>query len=413
MKLSTTSKLAGLFVASALFGLTACDKNDEPSTGGEDGRTVFHVAADVADPDGDATVFMQPTKNIVDTTLTFINNGYQMEGVRSARVLAAGGRIYNLNYGTGQIHELEYDDNRSYNKIQTVNLSTWLGEYPRFGAVSDEYLLAHNVVNTASDDERSITVFLQVAKVGIPGLVFNSETDFVQYELGTFTVGEDYVFRVDAPVVYGNKVYYGTAYRKVGEPDVEDTPRPDELATLVLDWPSLDNPQVTTTPASIGDTYGYRGTAMFVHENYVYQVNMTTDGSDAVITRLDADGNYDLNYEFNIRNVLGRSVGSVHFHHVGEGKGYIALEDISLGAEVEDRYEMAYFDVNTKSIEILSEVPKSNMFYYQSGAMEEGVFNIAVSPSTENAYIWQFEGTTTEKGAQLDGGNIFVQGIYK
>ncbi|KXX67581.1 hypothetical protein [Flammeovirga sp. SJP92] len=414
MKLSTTSKLASLFVATALFGLTSCEKNDEPSAGGEETeKTVFHIAADVADPDGDATVFMQPTANLVDTTLTFINNGYQMEGVRSARVTTAGGRVYNLNYGTGEIYELEHDGGSSYTKVQTVNLSKWVGEYPRFAAVSDDYILAHNVLRETSEDQRSITVTLQVVKVGLPGLVFNEAEDYVQHELGTFSVGEDYVFRVDAPVISGNKVYYGTGYRTVGEPDAESTPRPDEMASIILDWPSLANPKIVTTDASQGDTYGYRGTAMFVHEDYVYQINMTTGGSDAVITRLDANGNYDANYEFNITDVIGRAVGSINFHHVGGGKGYVALDDLSLGSDVEDTYDMAYFDVTAKTVEVLSEVPKSNMWYYQSGAIEDDKFYMAVSPSTENAYIWEFSGTDAVKGAQLDGGNVFVQGVYK
>lgn len=414
MKLTTTSKLANLFATIALFGLaTSCDKEDEPSGGGEPTeKTVFHVAADVSDPDGDATVFMQPTTNLVDTTLTFINNGYQMEGIRSARVTTAGGRIYNLNYGSGEIYELEYDGNTSYNKIQTVNLSKWVGEYPRFAAVSDDYILAHNILRETSDDQRSITVTLQVVKVGLPGLVFNEAEDYVQHELGTFNVGDDYVFRVDAPVVNGSKVYYGAGYRTVGEPDAENTPRPNEMATIVLDWPALSNPKTVTTNASQGDTYGYRGKAMFVYDNYVYQINMTTGGSDAVITRLDSNGEYDPNYLFNISSTVSNA-GSINFHHVGDGKGYVALEDTSLGADVVDAYGIYYFDVNAKTVEKISNVPMSNMWYYQSGAMEGDKFYMAVSPSTENAYIWEFEGTDAVKGAQLDGGNVFVQGIYK
>lgn len=414
MKFSTTSKLASMFATTAFFALTSCDNNDEPSTGGgETEKTVFHVAADVSDPDGDATVFMQPTTNIVDTTLTFINNGYQMEGIRSARVTTAGGRVYNLNYGTGEIYELEHDGNTSYNKVQTVNLSKWVGEYPRFAAVNDEYILAHNILRETSDDQRSIKVTLQIVKVAIPGLMFTESEDYVEHVLGTFNVGDDYVFRVDAPVISGGKVYYGTGYRTVGEPDAENTPRPDEMATIVLDWPALSNPKIVKTDASQGDTYGYRGKSMFVYDNYVYQINMTTGGSDAVITRLDANGNYDANYEFNITNVIGRSVGSINFHHVGEGKGYVALDDLSLGDDVLDTYDVAYFDVNVKSVEVLSNVPKSNMWYYQSGAIENGKFYMAVSPSKENAYIWEFEGTDAVKGAQLDGGNVFVQGVYK
>ncbi|NLR90590.1 hypothetical protein [Flammeovirga agarivorans] len=414
MKLSTTSKVAALMTAAAFFGLTSCDKNDEPSAGGgPTEKTVFHVAADVTDPDENVAVFMQPTTNVTDTTLTFMNNGYEMDGERSARVTAAGGRIYNLNYGTGQIYELEHDGNTSYTKVSEVDISHLVGTHPRYAAVSDEMLLAHNVVKTYNEENTEVQITLQIVKISIPGLNFNAENDFIEHDLGTFAIGDSFVGRVDAPVIMDNKVYYGTQYRLLGQPDNGEpsSDRPDAIATVVLDWPTLENPKTVTYEDSKGDTYGYRGKAMHVIDGFVYQINMTTQGSDAVITRLNNQGEYDTSYKFDITDKVGKAVSSINWHHAGEGKGYVALGDPN--SDEDNIYEIAYIDVVAQDVQILNEVPKSDMWYYQSGAVDQGKYYMAISPVGADAYIWEFEGTTATKGAQLDGGNIFVQGIYK
>ncbi|PWJ41775.1 hypothetical protein [Sediminitomix flava] len=414
MLVTNTTKKIALGILAIATCLTSCSEDNKGFEGDRPMvKDVFHVATDVTDPDENVSVFMQPTTNVTDTTLTFINNGYEMDGERSARVLTAGGRIYNLNYGTGQIYELEHNGTSSYNKVSEIDISHLVGTHPRYAEISDNMLLAHNVVETFNEENTEVTVTLQIVKISIPGLYFNATTDFVEHDLGTYKIGEAYVNRVDAPVIMGNKLFYGTQYRLLGQPNngEPNTERPDEMATLVVDYPSLENYKIVTSDASIGDTYGYRGKSMYVYNNHIYQVNMTTEGSDAVILRLNREGEYDQNYVFNIANQLGQSVGTINWHHVGNGRGYIAIDDISI--DHNNSYDMAYIDVEKQEIEILHDVPKSDMWFYQSGAVHEGKFHIAISPIGAEAYIWEFDGYKTRKGAKLDGGNIYVQGIYK
>ncbi|MGB0838138.1 MAG: hypothetical protein ACPGRE_08560 [Flavobacteriaceae bacterium] len=400
-------KLGVLPAAILSLSLASCtDTTDSPVVEPETG-TPFHIAADVTDPDESVAVFMQPLSDLTSGNITFENTGYEMDGVRSARVLTAGDRIYNLNYGGGTISELEFDGVDSYDQTAYVSIDQYVGLYPRFGAIGDDYLLAHNVVNEYNEETAVTTITLQIVKLGLPGLTLE---DYDNIVLGEYQVGDDYIFRVDAPVVLGDKLFYGTGYRKLGESGSSDAQRPAAMATLVLDWPSLENPTTVLSEASQGDTYGYRGRSMHVYNDKVYQINMTTGGSDAVITRLNAEGTYD-DYVLNITSKLGGSRSSVNWHDGGNGKFYAAIQDNAI--ESDNSYAMYSINLDASSVDLIPNIPLSDMWYYQSGAQDGNDYHIAVSPVGENAYIWALNGTTAVQGAQLDGGNIFVQGIYR
>jgi hypothetical protein len=397
-----------LFTLTAIFSLvlSSCTEDINGDIEEPKAQKPFHIAADVTDPDENVAVFMQPLMDIGEGDITFENKGYEMDGVRSARVLTAGDYIYNLNYGGGTISELQYDEVDSYVQNGFVSIEQYVGLYPRFAAIGEEHLLAHNVLKEMNEAEDTMTVTLQILKLSVPGLALEAYENIV---LGEYAIGDYYVGRVDAPVVLGDKLFYGAQYRIVGESG-RNQPKPDEMATVVLDWPSLSNASVVTSDASIGDTYGYRGKSMHVYNNKVYQINMTTGGSDAVITRLNSSGNYD-DYVLNITNSMGGSRSSVNWHNGGNGKFYAAIRDNSI--ESDNDYEMVYINLEAGSVEVIPNVPKSDMWYYQSGAIEEDSFHIAVSPIGEDAYIWALNGASATQGAKLNGGNIFVQGIYK
>jgi hypothetical protein len=402
-------KTSNFFIIAGILSIffASCSENDNENDNQPVIQTPFHVAADVTDPDDNVAVFMQPLMDISEEEITFENKGYEMEGVRSARVLTAGEHIYNLNYGGGTIAELMYDGIDSYTQTSYVSIEEYVGLYPRFGAIGDDYILAHNVVKEMNDTEDTLKVTLQIVKLSIPGLALEAYENIV---LGEYAIGEYYVGRVDAPVVLENKLFYGAQYRIVGESG-RNQPRPDELATVVLDWPTLTNPSIVTSAASKGDTYGYRAKSMHVYNNKVYQINMTTTGSDAVITRLNSSGTYDNDYVLNITNAMGGERSSVNWHNGGNGKFYAAIKDNTITND--NAYEMVYINLDAGSIEVIPNVPKSDMWYYQSGAIEGDSFHIAVSPIDEDAYIWALNETNATKGAKLNGGNIFVQGIYK
>lgn len=391
-----------LLVATACLTFACAD--DEKETIEE--QSVFHIAADV-DLNDEAEVQMAPATVLNEGSFSVVENGTQMEGTRSAYLAEANGLIYNLNYGTGVIRELEYDGANSYKLLSEVDASVKLGTYPRFEVVGDneESLMAFYVTTTKSDDETTATASLQLVDYDLPGLNYRKD---VNIDLGTYNTGEFYVSRVDAPVILDGKVYIGTSQSKVGGTRSD---YPTDIKTIVLDYPSLDNVEIISSSASEGQTYGYRGRSMYVYNEAVYQINWAVNDADVVITRLK-DSAYDNSYVLNISEALGGGTyGSVNWFHIGNGKGYAAIEDKSI--EDDNNWFLVYIDLEAKSVQKIEGVPMSDMFAYQNAVVTGGsTFNIAISPVGQDAFIWQINGATATKGAQLDGGNVWVQGIY-
>jgi hypothetical protein len=150
---------------------------------------------------------------------------------------------------------------------------------------------------------------------------------------------------------------------------------------------------------------------MYVYNNDVYQINWARNDSDVVITKLN-NGTYDESFVLNITEKLGGGIfGSVNWFHIGGGKGYAAIEDKSI--DNDNNWFIVYIDLNAETVQRIDGIPMSDMFAYQNSVVTgESTFNIAICPVDEDAYIWQIDGATATRGAQLDGGNVFVQGIY-
>ena len=388
--------------ASVLF---ACkkekDQEDVP-------KGSYHIAADI-EINESAEVQIAPANTLSEGQISIVANGTQMEGVRSAYIAEANGRIYNLNYGTGVIRELEPNGSGSYAVSAEVDASVKLGQYPRFEVVGDynQTLLVFYVASVKNADETEVTTTLQIVDYDLPGLNLRKS---VEIEIGTYKTDDIYVNRVDAPVVLDGKVYFGTQQGQVGA--TRGAPIPlDMLQTIVLDYPSLENLSMTTSQASSGQNYGYRGRSMYNYNNAIYQINWPANGSDVVITRL-SNAMYDDSYTLNITNKLGGGTyNALNWFHIGNGKGYAAIEDMSI--ENDNNWFIVYIDIDAQTVEKVNEIPMSDMFYYQNAVVTgDNTFNIAICPVGEDAYIWQINGTTATKGAQLDGGNVFVQGIY-
>jgi hypothetical protein len=370
--------------------------------------STFHIAADV-EINESAEVQIAPFTDLSEGMLSVVDNGTQMEGTRSAYLAEANGMIYNLNYGTGVIRELQPNSNGSYDVTAEVDAAGRLGTNPRFEVVgdNDETLLAFYVAKETNDDETEVTTTLQILDYDLPGLRFRTYTEII---LGTYSTDDIYIGRVDAPVVLDGKIYIGTSQSKVGASrgDVWDL---DGLQTIVMDYPSFENFTVTKTYASSGHNYGYRGRSMYVYNNDVYQINWARNDSDVVITKLN-NGTYDDSFVLNITEKLGGGIfGSVNWFHIGGGKGYAAIEDKSI--DNDNNWFIVYIDLNAETVQRVDAIPMSDMFAYQNSVVTgESTFNIAICPVDEDAYIWQIDGATATRGAQLDGGNVFVQGIY-
>ncbi|AZQ65052.1 hypothetical protein EI427_22795 [Flammeovirga pectinis] len=403
MKFYQSNILIKLFSLITLFTFAGCNNDDTTNeTPIDPTEKVFNIAADVSTTDA-AMVYMAPTNSLTEGDFSIVDNGTEMKGERSAYLAEANGLIYNLNYGTGVIRELEYDGKSSYNQLTEISVQQFVGTHPRFEVVSNESLLAFYVATSEPNTQNEVEVTLQIVKMKIPGLQIE-ETEEVS--LGTYAENDAYVSRVDAPVVMNGKVYFGTQQKINGNPDGYA----DDLATIVLDYPSFENYSIVHSSQSKGHNYGYRGRSMYEYQNAVYQVNWPVDGADVVFTKL-VDGDYDNSYSFNVTETLGGgSFGSVNWFHIGGGKGYVAIEDKSI--DDDNNWYLARVDVINKTIEKVEGIPYSDLFKYQNAVVEGEKFYMAISPNGGESFVYEIENTTAAQGLQLDGGNVYVQGIY-
>src|SRR5690606_37282332 len=99
-------------------------------------------------------------------------------------------------------------------------------------------------------------------------------TGFKQYEI-PLTQEEELqghtLFRLDAPVLNkaGNKLIIGTWMQKRNPLTGETESNFERLGTksVVVDYPSLENPQVITSSVADGDCSGYRGFNSFLADD--------------------------------------------------------------------------------------------------------------------------------------------------
>ncbi|GAO31593.1 hypothetical protein [Geofilum rubicundum] len=225
--------------------------------------------------------------------------------------------------------------------------------------------------------------------------------------------GKAYVFRVDAPTVLGDKIYYGVGRRAL-DANIPLT----GMHTIVLDYPSLTNPRYIRSDKGDGNTNGYRGSNMHAYDGYVYQANRALEGNTTMILRLK-DGVYDDSWAFDVTAALGEAFNTNNWYHAGGGICYMSAQFPNAGDE-NNQWGVVRIDLNNQTA-IKMNVPMSNLFGYQNGVSIDGQFYMAVSPvgsageSDPFVYIFDIESTDPNAfttGLELDKGNIFVEGIF-
>ena len=412
-----------------LLAFFSCKKdNDDDGTDNPTGKT-FNLAASIVEG-GETSVYLAPVTNLKSGSLTFVNNGYELPAANAARVVSMGDYTYSLNYGTGIISQYKNNSTGGYDLIKEIDGGTAVGtKTPRYKAVNNNYILVHNV-SVATEYEpdgttiKSVTPTMTCAVISIPDLVVVQKMEpFIIPQTAASRAEKLYGFRIDAPVVASGKVYYGLmrTVNGIGRGGIPGS----GMETVVMDFPSLANPQVIRSDVASGHTNGYRTPSMHVDENgAIYQSNQfmalfgfdLTAGDNTVITKL-VNGAYDPTYVFNVSEALTDKISTAGWFYVGNGIGYmpIILEDVyESGAD--NYWSLARIDLNQKTAVKLN-VPLSNLLEYQSAVVNDGKFYMAISPIGGEAYVYEFDPAFTSpdaftKGLKLDDGNIFIQGIY-
>ncbi|MGL4851072.1 MAG: hypothetical protein ACRC3Z_00225 [Phocaeicola sp.] len=425
-----------LLACAAAF--TACsNSNDLPGSSdtnpdfeGNQDRNYFNIVLGVGD-DGNDGVYIQAQEDVATGTIGFRGFGFEVPSTRTARVNSSedGKYVYSLDYGGGTISKYQVNGGQSYTNINTLSISLAVGSTnPRWSKVNDETALLHNVTVTRQyKDEAGTEYDYSRAMASLVAVNLGEESNGMslgavqQIEIPRSQEDIDRnlnIWRIDAPVVTGNKAYYGVAKRSYNPETAENITLTDYYSTmLVADYPSLTNLKVISSSICTGENYGYRTPPAHVVENGdIYQ--MVGNGQKAKVLRITNEA-YDNTYDFDLSAALGQEVGSLGWFYVGNSIGYALVYDLAQGqGEAESAWGVARIDLaNQTAVKMNLNFPLW-LRQYQNGVLKDGKFHMALAPVGENGAIYMFDPSSTSAdaftiGATLEnlGGQFYI-GVY-
>ena len=396
-----------------------------------------------ASPTGETKMYTQTLTNLkADVTVSYDGYGFEMPSTRTARIFSAdeGGSLFNLDYGGGRIYKYSVDGGQEYSLLFEKNVEFAMGTaYPRWTKASEESAsiqYAGTAVADTLDDGTFVKndVPLRIMNVALEDLSFNhieefnipvTATDLTPYTMadqdGVDAAHYNYVGRVDAPVISGDKIYYGmskSAYCPTNPCSGRGCPSAtyQNTETLVLDYPELTNPSVISTDIARGATNGYRTPVAHKDENGdVYQIITVPDATyDTYILKI-SDGAYDDSFKFNLSDLLDENTRSCGWFYVGEGIGYVPyLRSDESEDYADSNWSVARVDLYSGTA-IKMNLPENLWLrQYQNGVLKNGLFYMAITPTGENGNIYIFDVDSTspdgfESGATLEN---LAEGTY-
>ena len=428
-------KIKSVFVicAMALTVFVSCEENNNPELPLPEVKKDFQLA--FASGSGSISgTYLQGVSDLSTGEITFSGKGYSMTSSRTARVFVSddGSTIYSLNYTEGTIDKLTYQGGDDYTKITTLDASIPLGNKTiRFTKLDDKEASVHYIAATAVyENETEYKGHKMTASIGMLDLEtmrlksgFNKDIDVViDAELAAQGY---YISRIDAPVVSGNKLYYGAAVSKfnasTGKNDATD-----RAFTLVLDYPSLTNATAIETTRVKGSTNGYRTPTQ--HKNEAGDILQMVSGNNETHLVKIRNGQYDSSFDYNLSALLGKGTSSNGWFYAGNGIGYILYEDLSkdkiqigVNPQGEPSYSAAWglarMDLNNNTVVDLKVPENLWLTQYQTSVIRDGVFYIALSPIGGAGNIYMFDITSTNPNGTLgakitSGADQYYVGIY-
>ncbi|WP_028523044.1 hypothetical protein [Runella limosa] len=405
-----TSKERWITVAGALMGTTAGDGNG--------GTMVYSVSkADAKNPNISIGVY---------------DNGFPVKSTRTARLQASedGTTLFNIAYSGdngGEFARYKVNGSGSYTQEDvTVNISQYATTTPRWSKLFDgdktgiAVNVASIVANNATDKTKPFAYYRGTATVLALDLQKVLINGYKQYEIPLSAEEElkgHTIFRLDAPVLNKaqNKLIIGTWMRKYNPATGAIESTFDRLGSksVVVDYPSLENPKVITSTVSNGDNSGYRSPNAFVSEDgNIYQATQR-DSKGSHILRINQNNEYDNSYVFSLDAALGvkgsyvdswkyagNGIAYVLYTHEGTTQGYIARVDLTAKTATKVNIE---YDADL------------NFGQYQGILVSGDEVYVAVTPTGKDGNIYIFNSKTgaVTKGAKLlnKAGNHYI-GIF-
>lgn len=424
------------------FVLSSCDDGDSVNPGNEQleaDRWVTVAGALMGDNPGDGNggtmIYAVNYEDAIneETEIDLYTDGTPVKSNRTARLQVSqdGNTMFNIAYAGengGEFSRFNVQGGGNFvEEDVTVSIAQYAGTAPRWGKLydGDQTGIAVNVAdvsaNNAESEETPFEYYRGTATVLALNLQEVLIEDYEQYEIPLTAEEEadgNYIFRLDAPVLNqaGDKLLIGTW---MGKYDVETGDRVrdwDRLGTktVVVDYPSLQNPEVISSTITDGDCSGYRSNVNYLAEDgFIYQATQR-DSEGSHILRITPNNEYDNDYDLSLDQALGvQDVYVQTWRYVSNGIGYVAYRH----GESDQSY-IARVDLTNRTAELVQEIPNDadlSLHQYQGFLVSGDDLLVAVTPVGKDGNIYILHSQTGEvtKGAQLINrpGNHYI-GVF-
>lgn len=442
MRLNFRTLTTSAFMAALLLGTISCSSDDKEGTVTPPvvGTKDFQVAY-ASGSGSQSAVYLQGLNDISKGEISFSGKGYQLPSSRTARIFMSedGKYVYNLNYTVGDLAKYEYKGGQNYVKVGEIDSSKPLGtKTGRFTKINDDLGSVHYITSKPLFTEGDKGTYIRnemTASIGLfdlktmtikPG--YQSKIDI---RLDAKLEKEGYhIWRIDSPVISNGKVYYGAGFRKYNAATGKNESS-DYTAVLVFNQNDLTKPKVLFTDKVKGDTNGYRTPTLYKNERgdiLVMANTKTGNKGETNVIRIVND-KFDTGSVFNLGQALGgKQVSSNGWFYVANGIGYMPYErldeqGIQIGVDADGKptysssWGLARIDLNTNSAVDLNVPTGLWLTQYQTSAVKNGVFYIALAPISGKGNIYMFDVKSTskdgKKGAAItSGADQYYIGVY-
>lgn len=381
---SNLFKLSILGLALSFGVFSSCKKDDGPKgtidPSGPDNMARQYITLTGAFPDGSGEAGNGGTRAYAITlaqaqdpnyVVNVFDNGYILRSQRTARVQGSvnGNFLYNIQYtgADGGIFN-KYQVNTGANFVDTreeVNTSPLLGTSPRWVVSANELGIGvHASAVVTGSKEGAGAEFVSVkstAKIAVLDLS-NPIMKYVKQEFEIPFSAEQkadgyQIGRIDVPILNAakTKVFIGCNLSRVditkpsgvndnGNQTWSTTTNLLGTATLVLDYPSLENPKLIFSENSNVNNHSYRTMTQYVGtDGHIYQATAT---SGSQILRISSSTNdYDNTFNFDLKAALSASsnvairawryvkndIGLVLYTQTAVNGGFMALVNLKTG----------------------------------------------------------------------------------
>ena len=443
MRKSTFKLLACGLVLSTLSLTTGCSSNDEknadPVNPETPDRWITVSGALMQDAPGDGNggtmVYAVTKKNAKDPNyaINVYADGMPVQSNRTARLQSSvdGTTLFNITYtGANGGEFMTYKVNGAKNFVQsgtTVNISQYAGITPRWVKLfdGDKTGVAVNVTTPVitSNPDKTYKYTRGTATVLALDLKGIRISGYKQYELPLTTQEETqghHIFRLDAPTLNkaGNKVIIGTWMRKTNPTTGQIEATFDRLGSksVVVDYPSLENPQIITSKVGFGDTSGFRSFNSFLGtDGNIYQATQRDTNKGSYILRINQNNQYDDSFVISLDAALGVKGSYIDaWRYAGNGIAYVLYTVAATG----DQGFVARVDLNAKTVTKVEGIAYDaalDFGQYQGFVVDGNELYLAVTPVGKdgNIYVIDIPSGAVTKGAKLINkpGNHYI-GVF-